>query len=118
MFLALGSALSILLLGFRLDGSWKVLWLGHNDRLLENVSSFDFNDFFLFLVDSLDINLDKGSSLEDFQHDLKFFIGEHGYGISFIILECHLNGVFFEFELFFGKLFNGRKSHLLCVDLD
>lgn len=118
MFLALGSALSILLLGFRLDGSWKVLWLGHNDRLLENVSSFDFNDFFLFLVDSLDINLDKGSPLEDFQHDLKFFIGEHGYGISFIILECHLNGVFFEFELFFGKLFNGRKSHLLCVDLD
>jgi hypothetical protein len=117
MFLALGSALSILLLGFRLDGSWKVLWLGHNYRLLD-VSSFDFNDFFLFLVDSLDINLDKGSSLEDFQHDLKFFIGEHGYGISFIILECHLNGVFFEFELFFGKLFNGRKSHLLCVDLD
>jgi len=116
MLLALGSALSILLLGFRLDGFWKVLWLGHNYRLY--VSSFDFNDFFLFLVDSLDINLDKGSSLEDFQHDLKFFIGEHGYGISFIILECHLNGVFFEFELFFGKLFNGRKSHLLCVDLD
>lgn len=65
MLLALGSALAVLLLGFRLNESWKVLWLVHSHWFDGDVSSFDFSDFFLFLVDSLNINFYKSSPLKD-----------------------------------------------------